>query len=154
MEEFHENNNILESMVVSVYILGSKSNPARWKSKHLKFQCADAAGPLLIAPLSELFGRNPIYHAPNAVFLIFTIACAVSSDLNMLIGFRVLQGISGSATITMGAGTCADMFIQEERGLAIAIWSMGTLVGPARCYLHILCFSPLKLINIVRVQVQ
>ncbi len=112
MSNFHSDNSILASFVVSVYILGF------------------ALGPLAIAPLSELYGRLPLYHATNITFVLFTVACALSSSLNMLIGFRFLAGISGSAVLTIGGGTVADMFIQEERGKAMAVWTVGPLLGP------------------------
>ena len=110
MLEFQSDNSILESLVVSIYVLGY------------------ACGPVVIAPLSELYGRAPLYQSTNIFFLVFTIACGVSSSLNMLIGFRSLQGIAGSAALTMGSGTIADLFIQQERGRAMAIWSMGKLI--------------------------
>ena len=72
----------------------------------------------------------PLYNITNVFFLVFTIACAVSSNLNMLIGFRFLAGIAGSAAVTMGGGTVADLFIPQQRGRAMAIWSMGPLIGP------------------------
>jgi multidrug resistance protein len=89
-----------------------------------------AAGPLVIAPSSEMYGRLPVYHVSNILFIIFTIACAVSSSLNVLIGFRLLAGIAGSSVITIGGGTFGDMFSAQERGPAMAIWSMGPLMGP------------------------
>ena len=112
MAEFKSTNIQLASFVVSVYILGY------------------AFGPFLVAPMSELYGRLPIYHACNIGFVIFTIACAVSSNLNMLIGFRFLEGIFGSAPLTLGGGSIADMIIQEKRGGMMAIWAMGPLLGP------------------------
>ena len=110
--EFHSNNEQLASFVVSVYILGF------------------ALGPIVIAPLSEMYGRLPLYHSANAGFIIFTIACAVSSNLNMLIGFRFMQGVCGSCPLTIGGGTIADMIIQEKRGGVMAIWALGPLMGP------------------------
>lgn len=71
-----------------------------------------------------------VYHVTNALFIIFTIACAVSSNLGMLIGFRFLAGMFGSTPITIGSGTLSDMFRTEERGAAMAIWSIGPLLGP------------------------
>ncbi|KAL8791737.1 MAG: hypothetical protein Q9195_005675 [Heterodermia aff. obscurata] len=112
MDEFHSTNNELASFVVSVYILGY------------------AFGPLIIAPLSELYGRVVIYHTCNIMFVIFTVACAVASNLNMLIGFRFLQGTFGSAPLTIGGGSIADMIIQERRGAVMAVWAMGPLMGP------------------------
>jgi MFS family permease len=62
--------------------------------------------------------------------VIFTIACAVSSSFDMLIGFRFLAGITGSTSITIGSATIADMFVAQERGAAMAIWALGGLLGP------------------------
>ncbi|OCK73825.1 polyamine transporter 1 [Lepidopterella palustris CBS 459.81] len=112
MSEFHSDNSLLAGFVVSVYVLGY------------------AAGPLIVAPMSELYGRNIIYNITNVLFLIFTIACGVSSNLGMLIGFRLLAGAVGSTPLTNGGGTLSDLFVQEERGRAIAIWSAGPMVGP------------------------
>lgn len=80
--------------------------------------------------MAELYGRSPVYHATNILFVIFTIACALSSSLDMLIVFRFLQGTAGSAAIALGGGTIADLFIQEERGKAISMWAMCPLLGP------------------------
>ncbi|KAH6672043.1 multidrug resistance protein [Halenospora varia] len=110
--EFHSNSTVLASLVVSVYVLGY------------------AIGPLAVAPLSEMYGRVPLYNASNILFVIFTIACAVSSNLNMLIAFRFFAGAVGSTVITIGGGSFGDMFAPEERGSAIAIWSLGPLLGP------------------------
>ena len=112
MANFHETSNTLATFVVSVYLLGF------------------AFGPLVIAPLSELYGRLHIYNICNVLFIIFTIACGVSSDFNMLTGFRLLQGVVGSSPLTLGGGTIADLMPPEKRGKAMAIWVMGPLVGP------------------------
>ena len=112
MNDFHSADINLSSFVVSVYVLGY------------------AFGPIVIAPLSELYGRLPLYHACNILFVILTIACAVSRNLNMLIGFRFLEGTFGSAPLTLGGGTIADMIVQQKRGGVMAIWAMGPLMGP------------------------
>ena len=112
LTEFHSTSSTLGSMVVSVYVLGY------------------CVGPLIVAPLSEMYGRVPLYHVSNVLFIIFTIACAVSSSLPMLIVFRFFAGTVGSTPLSIGGGTFGDMFRVEERGAAIAIWSMGPLLGP------------------------
>ncbi|KAL8706973.1 MAG: hypothetical protein Q9201_000021 [Fulgogasparrea decipioides] len=112
MTEFRSNNVELASFVVSVYVLGY------------------AFGPMVLAPLSELYGRLPVYHVCNVMFVIFTVACAVSSNLNMLIAWRFFEGLFGSAPLTIGGGTIADMIVQEKRGGMMAIWAMGPLMGP------------------------
>ena len=112
MHDFHSTNQNLGSFVVSIYILGY------------------ATGPLFIAPLSEIYGRTMVYHVTNVLYVVFTVVCAVSTNLGMLIGFRLLAGMMGSTPLTIGGGTNADMFRVEERGAAMAIWSIGPLLGP------------------------
>ena len=50
--------------------------------------------------------------------------------MGMLIAFRFLAGCAGSAPLTLGGGTIADMFPPEQRAGATAIWSIGPLLGP------------------------
>lgn len=86
--------------------------------------------PIFIAPLSELYGRQVMYHITNILFVVFTVACALATNMSMLIGFRFMEGLMGSGVLTMGGGSLADLFVQEERGRAMAIWSSGPLLGP------------------------
>ncbi|RGP81625.1 hypothetical protein FLONG3_225 [Fusarium longipes] len=112
MVEFGSRSPELASFCVSVYVLGF------------------AAGPMLFAPLSEIYGRKIVYHCCNVGFIVFVIACAKAPTLSSLIAFRFLSGTFGSAPITNGGGTIADMIRQEKRGGAMAIFSIGPLLGP------------------------
>jgi hypothetical protein len=112
LKDFHSNSATLATFVVSVYLLGF------------------AFGPMVIAPLCEIYGRLPLYFSCNVLFVIFSVACALSTNLNMLIGFRFLMGCAGVAPLTIGAGTIADIMPVESRGRAMAIYSIGPLVGP------------------------
>ncbi|KAI1339595.1 major facilitator superfamily domain-containing protein [Xylariaceae sp. FL0016] len=112
MADFNTSSETFATFVVSIYILG--------------FAC----GPLLLAPLSELYGRVVIYHSTNVLFLSFTILCAFSQNQSMLLAFRFLSGFAGVATITIGSGTIADIMPREKRGKAVSIWSIGTIAGP------------------------
>lgn len=112
LQDFHTDSQILAEFVVSVYILGF------------------AVGPLLISPLSEVYGRYPVYVITYFLFLVFTIACAVASNMGMLIAFRFLSGCFGVTPVTIGGGTIADLFPADRRGAVMAIWAMGPLLGP------------------------
>lgn len=113
MKEFPSTNRSLASFVVSIYILGY------------------AVGHLFMAPLSELYGRVPVYHISRGLFIIFTVACAASSNLGVLIAFRFLDGCVGSALLVLGGGSTSDLSAQEKQGGVMAIWAMGPLMGPA-----------------------
>lgn len=112
MQEFHSTNSTLSAFVTTAYLLGY------------------AFGPIVIAPLSEMYGRKILYIICAILFLIFNIACAVSNNLGALIVFRLLAGIPGSCPITIGAGSIADMVPAEKRGLAMATYILGPLLGP------------------------
>ncbi|KAH8595870.1 major facilitator superfamily domain-containing protein [Bisporella sp. PMI_857] len=112
MEDFHTSSTTFATFVVSIFVLG--------------FAC----GPLLLAPLSELYGRVIVYNVTNVLFLAFTVLCAVSRNQPMLLAFRFLSGFAGVATITIGSGTIADIMPRDKRGKAVSIWSVGTILGP------------------------
>ncbi|KAK5074222.1 hypothetical protein LTR64_006632 [Lithohypha guttulata] len=113
MEDFHSTNVTLASFVVSVYVLGY------------------ACGPLVIAPMSELYGRVPVYNICTFWFLVWTVLCGISVNMPMIIVMRFLAGLFGSCPITIGSGTIADCFRQEERGKVISAWTLPILFGPA-----------------------
>ncbi|KAI0424307.1 major facilitator superfamily domain-containing protein [Xylaria sp. FL1042] len=99
MKEFSNNDDLLADFVVSVYVLGF------------------AIGPMLLAPMSELFGRLWIYHATNVGFIVFSV-------------FRFFQGVFGAAPITNGWGTIADVIAQEKRRAALRIFALAPVLGP------------------------
>lgn len=82
-----------------------------------------------MAPLSELYGRLPVYHGCNTLFTLSNIACALAPSMSSLIGFHFLAGSAGSAPLALGAGTIADIMEPQNRGLAIAVWATGPVVG-------------------------
>lgn len=112
MTEFDSDSSALSSFIVSVYLIGY------------------CFGPLVIAPLSEMFGRNLLYNICNVLFVIFSIACAVAPSLETLIFFRLCCGLAGSSPLTLGAGTIADMIAPAKRGLMMSWWICGPMLGP------------------------
>lgn len=86
-------------------------------------------GPLLIAPLSELYGRTRVYNTGNILFVLFTVAGGLSRNFEMLIAFRFLTGVA-LAPITLNPIIIGDMFIQEQRGTAMSVTAIAPLLGP------------------------
>jgi MFS family permease len=48
----------------------------------------------------------------------------------MLIAFRFLAGLGGSAPKSISGGVTGDLFDAEHRGQAISIYSLAILLGP------------------------
>ncbi|KAL6858265.1 hypothetical protein ACO1O0_005725 [Amphichorda felina] len=112
MVDFGESSQEMASFVVSVYVLGF------------------AFGPMLIAPLSEIYGRVPVYHVCNICFIGFSVGCAKAPSFAALVVFRFLAGTFGSCPLTNGGGSIADMISQEKRAAAMSAFSIGPLIGP------------------------
>lgn len=55
-------------------------------------------GPLIFAPLSEIYGRNPVYRSVLFPFVLFNVGCALSPNIATLLVFRFLCGFFGSPT--------------------------------------------------------
>ena len=112
MKDFKSTDATIASFIVSIYILGY------------------ALGPLFLAPMSEVYGRLPVYHVSNASFVVWTIGCALAPNMSALLFFRLMAGIAGSCPLTIGGGSIADLIVPSKRGGAMAIFALGPLLGP------------------------
>ncbi|KAF9892765.1 hypothetical protein FE257_001167 [Aspergillus nanangensis] len=72
-----------------------------------------AAGSMLMAPLSEVYGRKP-----------------VSVSVETLIIVRFFGALFGSVMISTAPGMVSDLVTDEQRALAMSIWSIGPVNGP------------------------
>lgn len=111
--EFHISSQVESQLVLSIFVL------------------AYAFGPLVLGPLSEIYGRVPVLQSANLVYLVFNIACGVSRNKSEMIAFRFLSGLGGSAPLAIGGGVLSDCWRADERGHAISIYSLAPLLGPA-----------------------
>jgi MFS family permease len=71
-----------------------------------------AVGPLIAAPLSELYGRRLIYWTNLPMLVIFNAIAAASDNLAVLIIFRFLAGVGGSGVLAVGAGNSSHCFVE------------------------------------------
>ena len=113
--EFHQTS-IESTMSLSVYLL------------------ATAFGPLFIGPLSEIYGRLPVFHASALFFLIWNLICGFSKGTGLLIASRLFAGLGASSIYALGAGVLGDLWRPEERGRSLGIYMLipllGVVVGP------------------------
>ncbi|KIN05445.1 hypothetical protein OIDMADRAFT_39676 [Oidiodendron maius Zn] len=88
-------------------------------------------GPLVFSPLSEFYGRRPIYITSTVFFLIWLIPCAVAQNIQTILVARFLNGLSGSAFLSVAGGTVVDLFIPQELLLPMTVFTGAPFVGPA-----------------------
>ncbi|ROT36379.1 MFS general substrate transporter [Sodiomyces alkalinus F11] len=89
-----------------------------------------AVGPLLWAPLSELFGRQVLFFGTYAAMTAFNAGCAGAQNAQTLIILRFFSGAFGSSPLTNAGGVIADIFPASERGLAMALFAVAPFLGP------------------------
>ncbi|KOS21962.1 putative MFS-type transporter [Escovopsis weberi] len=87
-------------------------------------------GPLLWAPLSEVFGRRVAVMTPMFVAICFTFATATAKDLQTIMLTRFFGAFFSSAPVTNTGGVLGDLFTPAQRGYAIAGYSMAVVGGP------------------------
>jgi DHA1 family multidrug resistance protein-like MFS transporter len=87
-------------------------------------------GPIIFAPISELYGRKIAVVAPMFIFLCFTAATATATNLQTIFITRFFGGIMASSPVATVGGGLADMFDQKERGTAVVFYSLAVVAGP------------------------
>ncbi len=92
-KEFRITNEVEQQLVLSIFVL------------------AYAVGPLVLGPLSEIYGRVPVLQISNLIYLIFNTACGASRNKGQMIAFRFLSGLGDSAPLAVSF-------------LALVIWIM------------------------------
>ena len=89
-----------------------------------------AFGPIVWGPFSELYGRKMPLFIGFFVFAIFQIPVAVAQNLQTIFICRFFGGFFASAPLAIVGGLLADMFGPIDRGIAIAVFSGATFIGP------------------------
>lgn len=89
-----------------------------------------AVGSMILAPVSEMYGRRPVYIVSMFLFTVLIIPCGLATSLAEVVVVRFFGAIAGSAMIANSPGTLSDITTDEYRALAFSIWSIGPLNGP------------------------
>lgn len=112
-EDLHVHAQIVTSLIFSIFLL------------------AFVVGPIILAPMSEVYGRLRVLQLANIWFLIWCLACGFAQNTGEMLAFRFLSGLGACAPQSIGGGVLSDMWSAEERGTAIAIYSLAPLLGPS-----------------------
>ncbi len=84
--------------------------------------------------LSDVYGRKPFLLSGLVLFAGATALCGFATSMEMLIGFRALQGIGGGILMGNAFSVSGDLFPPSERGkymgLFAAVFGVGGLIGP------------------------
>lgn len=110
-KEFHSSAEIT-TLALSLYVLGF------------------AIGPVLLAPLSEYFGRQPVYVVSWFTLFIFQFPVALAPNICIILVCRSIGGFAGRAPLTNTGGTVSDIWRRNESGGPMAVYGLSSTLGP------------------------
>jgi len=80
--------------------------------------------------LASLFGRKNVFLTCVGLFSLSSFLCGIAPNLELLIVFRVFQGIGGGALQPISQAILLESFPPQKRGIAMGVFGMGVVVAP------------------------
>lgn len=98
------------------------------------YTLANTSSVAIWAKLSDIFGRKPIIMLANGGFLAGSLISGIANSVGMLIGGRILQGISAGGCSIMVTIVISDLFPLRDRakyyGLTGIVYAIASSIGP------------------------
>ncbi len=86
-----------------------------------------AAGQFFYGPISDRIGRKPVLLFGLGLFTLASLICALSPNIETLIGARFLQALGASGPIVLGRAIVRDFYEGPRAGKELS--RMGTIMG-------------------------
>jgi len=80
--------------------------------------------------LSDRVGAKRLFLIAIGGFIVASMLCGAAMNLSQMVAFRVLQGVFGAFLIPLSQTTMLGIYPKERHGQAMAVWSMGVMIGP------------------------
>lgn len=84
--------------------------------------------------LGDLFGRKKIFQISIIIFLIGSVLCGLSQNMDQLVFFRALQGIGGGGLMSLVMAIIGDVVPPRQRGRYTgylgAVFGISSVAGP------------------------
>ncbi|WEX07583.1 DHA2 family efflux MFS transporter permease subunit [Chelativorans sp. AA-79] len=80
--------------------------------------------------ISDRIGRREFFLVSITGFTIFSMLCGIAWNLEVMVLFRLLQGVFGAAIVPLAQTFLLDINPKENHGQAMAVFGAGIMVGP------------------------
>lgn len=87
-------------------------------------------GPLFFSPISEFYGRRPVYLTAMAMYCLFQLMTVLGESIELMLAGRFMAGFAGSAFMTVISGTFSDLFEKKDMPIPTLMFTIGPFVGP------------------------
>jgi DHA1 family bicyclomycin/chloramphenicol resistance-like MFS transporter len=100
----------------------------------MAFYVALGAGQLIAGPLSDMFGRKPPMYIGLGAFLVASIGCALAPNVEVLVAFRLLQGLGACAAMVTPRAIVRDLYTGPAAArlmsLLLTVYSVSPILAP------------------------
>ncbi|KAK9449242.1 major facilitator superfamily domain-containing protein [Limtongia smithiae] len=87
-------------------------------------------GPMIFAPISEVYGRKMGVLVPFCISGLFAIGCGAANNFQTILIMRFFQGMFGGAPIANTGGVLGDIWFPQTRAIALVCYSFVVTGGP------------------------
>lgn len=94
------------------------------------YLAALAAAQLVLGPVSDRFGRRPVFIAGMVIYVIASLACAFATSIEQLIIGRIFQAAGGCAGIVLARAIIRDIYERDKAASMIGYVTMAMVVAP------------------------
>jgi len=125
---------ILDSTIANVALphmqpaLGATADSVTWVLT--SYIVASAIAIPITGWLSDRIGSRNLFLWSVAGFVVSSALCGMAQNLEQMVAFRILQGISAAFMNPLSQTVMLDINPPERQGKAMAVWGMGIMVGP------------------------
>lgn len=94
------------------------------------FLAGFGASQLVMGPLSDRYGRRPVMLAGMALYAAAGLGCALSPTIELLLAFRLLEGIGAAGGTTLAMAVVRDCFDGQAGRIKMSQVSMVITIAP------------------------
>lgn len=91
-------------------------------------------GPVVGGPLSETWGRHPVYLGSVPLGGVFALGAGFTNNFGALCFLRFMSGFCWAPVLATAAGSLSDIFPPRTRGPASAVFILMPFLGPGFGY--------------------
>ena len=92
---------------------------------------AIAVGQLVCGPISDRYGRRPVMIGGTILYCLGGLATSLTTDIDFLTLWRVVQGLGAAACMAMGRAIVNDVYERSEAARQMSTISMVLAIAPA-----------------------